>query len=578
MNKVRKRRLKWQMMGFVGCVAVLVVLILIIVFRSMKEIIVEQYKNAGEQSVMAVAENMDYVLQNVENQTNAILLNHELLDSLKEGTQQDFTSQLNSYFLSSFYIDGIYTLSDRGYWYVGADIYGGRSRFRRDELEKTRGEIIWLPTRSLRIQILSAQIPKKYFSMGRKMLDVNSQEMLGYMIVELSEEVLREIYEPVVEEGSQIFIVDENKHIISTSTKEIPTHYLEHKWYMEKINAMSDAGSMEYQEAGKNYVALYAPLNRGNWKIIKVIPESMFYGEVDRLQHTVIEIGAGILLAVLLVGYLYFKRMTDPVTKIIRQMKKVENGDLSVRVDTDIHNEFGDLGESFNHMVIRIHQLMEEVVEAERNKKELELEVLHAQINPHFLYNTLSTIRFMAKIKGEDSISRAIAALTKLLRISISFGKDMIQLQEEISYVESYLLIQKLRFNQRFTFQADILAEHEAVMVPKLILQPIVENALIYGMQQMEESAELLAVHVYTKTVEDEIEIVVEDNGPGMTQETIAGIFREEKNINKFSKVGLNNVNQRIKLYFGEKYGVEIDSAPGAGTKIRIRISGSVQE
>jgi two-component system sensor histidine kinase YesM len=256
-----------------------------------------------------------------------------------------------------------------------------------------------------------------------------------------------------------------------------------------------------------------------------------------------------------------------------KEMKSVEKGDFSVRVDTKINNEIGELGESFNHMNKKVEQLLDEVVSAERNKNEMELEVLHAQINPHFLYNTLNTIRMMAKIKGEESISSAIVALVKLLRISINLGKNMITLDEEISYIENYLLIQKLRFNQRFTIDYTIRDEDRAQLIPKLILQPIVENSLIYSEEESE-----INIHVYTKKVdlpnegEKEILIIIEDNGPGISPEVIERIQNGEKNINKFSKVGLNNVNQRIKMYFGEEYGLLIEDIDGEGTRIIIRI------
>jgi two-component system sensor histidine kinase YesM len=241
-------------------------------------------------------------------------------------------------------------------------------------------------------------------------------------------------------------------------------------------------------------------------------------------------------------------------------------------VESNVYNELDNLSESFNNMVYQIRQLMEDIVTVEHNKNELELEVLHAQINPHFLYNTLNTIRWMAKIKGEDSISDALVALVKLLRVSISFGKNMIMLQDEIEYIENYILIQKLRFNQLFEIHYDIKEEHKKLYIPKLILQPIVENSLIYGIDEAEKREETIIINIFTREKDDHIEIVVKDNGCGIDEEVLANIFKQEQDINRFSKVGLNNVNQRLKLYLGEAFGLQIISTVGIGTTVIISV------
>lgn len=581
-RKTKKWKIKWQMMLFVITVEIFIMMLFVLVFQGMKKILMGQYSDSALQSVIAVAENMDYILQNVENQTNSILLNHEMTSFLKEGDQEEYCRQLTSYFLSGPYIEGIYVHSGSNYWYVGADIYGNIARLKNKTLEATTGEIIWMPTRTVQIQILSGLVPRECFSLGRKIVDVYSLEELGYMVVEVNEAILREVYQSLEKDGSRIFIINSKGERISSNTQGEEDIFLQElqdeEWYQRLEEADSD-GSVEFSYENEKFVALYAALNRGEWKIIRTVSQETLYAQVNRLQQVVMMGGGLFLILILLVGYIYISKMTRPITRIIRQMKKVEDGDMSVRVDTRIQNEIGDLGESFNHMVKQIDELMDSNLAAERNRQELELEVLHAQINPHFLYNTLSTIRFMAKIKGEDSISSAIVALTRLLRISISFGKDKIQLQEEISYVEDYLLIQRLRFNQRFQFSCTIGEEHRSILVPKLILQPIVENAMIYGMEvQGEDTDKILSIEIYTRETSDCIEVVTQDNGPGISDERAREIFRKDKNINRFSKVGLNNVDQRIRLYCGEQYGVRIESKPGAGTRIILRLPKTLQE
>lgn len=580
-GKIRKKSFRIHIMKAMLVFVIGLLLLFLFLFQGIKEIVAEQYSEAAKQSVEATADNIDYTLSDVENLSNSILTNHDLISFLKNGENDQFISTLNSYFISNVHIEGIYTLSSIGYQYVGANNKEGERNFPLEHIMKTSGEIVWLPTKEENIQILSGFISKNYFSMGRKMIDVNSLEELGYMNITLDESVIEESYVNLEEVGCEIFVCDRQGNTISSNNKESnPQSIIEHE-YMRVILEDTTSDYVEYSENGQDYVAIYSSLNHGNWIIVKIIPKNLLYEEINRIQMFTL-VGSCVFLGIMfLIVYFYSKGISKPITELIKQMKKVEAGNLDVRVEIKVNNELDDLSESFNQMILRIKNLMNEVVDVERNKNELELEVLHAQINPHFLYNTLNTIRWMAKIKNENSISEAIVALVKLLRVSISLGKSKITLKEEIEYIENYLLIQKLRFNQMFEINYDICEEHNNIYIPKLILQPIVENSLIYGIDEAEETKGILNIHIYTKDGGDYIEIIVEDNGPGIEADILTNILKNEKSINKFNKVGLNNINQRLKMYFGNEYGLNILSISGVGTKVIIRVpsnSISIQE
>ena len=186
----------------------------------------------------------------------------------------------------------------------------------------------------------------------------------------------------------------------------------------------------------------------------------------------------------LLLFMLFFSfRYTEPMMKMMGVIKKVEQGDLTARTDVRSNDELGQLGHSLNNMIAETQMLINQLVREEQEKKEVELEALHAQINPHFLYNTLNTIKWMAKIQGNTGVSKAITALVKLLRISTNLGREMITLKEEIDYVMNYIVIQKLRFSKSINIIYNIDESCMGITVPKLILQPIVENSIIYGME-----------------------------------------------------------------------------------------------
>ncbi|MDF2844626.1 MAG: hypothetical protein K0R00_3052 [Herbinix sp.] len=548
-------------------------IIFIVMFQNFRNTLRRQYGESEMQSVELIGNNADFLLNEVENLSNSMISNQELLSSLKIGENDYLIDKLYSFYISSKNIDGIYVITPSGYHQVGAELKDGIKSFPRYELDQTTGEIVWFPTTEKNVKILSGTMTKRYFSMGRKIIDITSLKELGYINIEVDENVLTGAFPDLQEDGSRIFICDTAGNIIASTEDDFTTIDNSTSSYFETmIEDENGPNYVSYLDQGKKYVAIYTSFNYGKWYVVKTVSEAVLYSDLKRMQFYTIMIVLVTLVIMINATIMYTKKITKPIEIMMHQMKKVEAGNLNVRVTTNVYNELDDLSESFNQMVNQIKRLMEDIVAVEHNKNELELEVLHAQINPHFLYNTLNTIRWMAKIKGEDSISDALVALVKLLRVSISFGNNMIMLQEEVQYIENYILIQRLRFNQLFEIHYNIKEEHKGLNIPKLILQPIVENSLIYGIDEAEKREEPIIIQIYTREKPDCIEIVVEDNGSGIEKDVLDNIFKQDQNINRFSKVGLNNVNQRLKLYLGTEYGLRIVSKVGVGTTVIISV------
>jgi two-component system, sensor histidine kinase YesM len=547
-------------------------IIFIVMFQNFRHTLRRQYGESEMQSVELIGNNTDYILNEVENLSNSIISSKELLDSLKNGENHYLINKLYSFYISSKNIDGIYMITPSGYHKVGAELKDGVKSFPRYELDKTTGEIVWFPTTEKTVKILSGTMKKRFFSMGRKIIDIYSLKELGYINIEVDENVLTGAFPDLQEDNSRIFICDTTGNIIACSDDDFITIDNNNSGYFQTMIHDDGPSYLSYLDHGNKYVAIYTSFNYGKWYVVKTVPEAVLYSDLNRMQFYTVMIVLITLIIMINATIMYTKKITKPIETIMHQMKKVEAGNLNVRVKSNVYNELDDLSDSFNQMVNQIKRLMEDIVAVEHNKNELELEVLHAQINPHFLYNTLNTIRWMAKIKGEDSISDALVALVKLLRVSISFGNNMIKLQEEIEYIENYILIQRLRFNQLFEIHYNIKDEHKGLNIPKLILQPIVENSLIYGIDEAEKREEPIIIHIYTRENGDNIEIIMEDNGSGIEKEVLDNIFKQDQNINRFSKVGLNNVNQRLKLYLGAEYGLRIVSKVGVGTTVIISV------
>jgi two-component system sensor histidine kinase YesM len=548
------------------------VIIFMVIFNSFRRMLIRQYGESEKKSVEVIGNNIDYILSDVENLSNTIISNQELIDCIKNVETEQLAEELYSFYISSNSIAGIYVITPGGYLQVGAELRDGVRDFPRYELDHTTGEIIWFPTVEKKVKILSGSMVKRFFSMGRKIIDIYSLKELGFINIEVDEGILTEALSDLSEVDSRVFICDYSGNIIASLDGNDTRINSSNTSYYPTMIADDNANYVSYVEDGEKYVAIYASFNYGKWYVVKTIPEADLYADINRMQFYSI---TGLIISLIIMinlSVIYTRKITKPIEIMMLQMREVEAGNLNVRVESNVHNELDDLSESFNHMVNQIKNLMEDIVKVEQNKNELELEVLHAQINPHFIYNTLNTIRWMAKIKGEDSISDALLALVKLLRVSISFGNTMIKLQDEIQYIENYILIQRLRFNQMFEIHYDIKEEHKNINIPKLILQPIVENSLIYGIDEAEKREEPIIIEIFTREMGEDVEIVVRDNGNGIEKEILDNIFKKESNINRFSKVGLNNVNQRLKLYLGDNFGLQIVSVVNEGTTVIIRV------
>ena len=337
------------------------------------------------------------------------------------------------------------------------------------------------------------------------------------------------------------------------------------------MSVLEDKGGHNYiqYKTDIDKVAIYSTIKGSNWKIIKTISTDYLYKEINQIQKYFIIGGVIYGIAIILFMLVFSFRYTEPMMRMRSVIKKVEQGDLSARMDVQSNDELGQLGHSLNSMISETQLLIDKLIREEHEKKEVQLEALHAQINPHFLYNTLNTIKWMAKIQGNNAVSKAITALVKLLRISINLSKEKITLQEEIDYVMNYIVIQKLRFSTSINIKYNIDQRCMDFTVPKLILQPIVENSIIYG---MEDEQHELDIEINGFIKDQCLIIEVCDNGPGIKEEILKNILKTVFDKNRFSKVGLNNVNQRIKLYCGNDYGLEIQGNLAVGTKVTVTL------
>ncbi len=266
------------------------------------------------------------------------------------------------------------------------------------------------------------------------------------------------------------------------------------------------------------------------------------------------------------------REITRPIDALCRSTARVAKGDFDVRVSVDSGDELDLLAESFNSMVDEISSLVDDIKMEQKNLRATELRLLQAQINPHFLYNTLDTIIWLAEDNQKDQVTAMVSSLSDFFRTTLSKGKDFITIAEEESHIKSYLEIQQFRYRDILSYEIDIPEEIHSYLILKLTLQPIVENALYHGLKNKRGLGKISVTGIKKK---NQIDLIVSDNGIGMDEEKLARlnrIIRGEEPDDSQHGFGMANVQQRIELNFGMKYGMYIESTYGIGTKVIVTI------
>ena len=329
------------------------------------------------------------------------------------------------------------------------------------------------------------------------------------------------------------------------------------------------------ESTGEKRFITVRTLAQTGWKIVGVA----YYDEIVTTKRDLNQFLAGflavVILCVIIVSVLMSALIASPIRKLERTVKLVGEGDLNTPIDVSGAYEVEQLSKRFNLMLQRIRQLMDQIIYEQETKRKGELEVLQSQINPHFLYNTLNSVIRLAERGKTDEVVTMIQSLSKFFRISLSKGKNIITVQEELDHIRHYLVIQSFRFKNKFRY--DISADEEVMeyQTIKLILQPIVENALYHGIEMMPDEGLIL---IRAELRNGNIVITVGDNGLGMSKETLNGILAGGNKSGGGSGVGVRNVNERIGLYFGREYGLSFESEMEEGTTVTITFPALVDQ
>lgn len=408
---------------------------------------------------------------------------------------------------------------------------------------------------------------KWVISISKAILDADTGEVTGVMVIDLNYKSIENIcINAQLGKDGYIYLIDNDKNIIYHPQQQLIYSGVKSE-LVEKMLKMDAQTYFSDSRTHKIYTKNYSPLTE--WSAVGVVNMNELMKDKQRMIQFYMLLAGIAIISAGLFAVTISRAITKPIKMLESTMHRVEQGDFTVQSEVVLNNEIGHLSKTFNVMISKIKLLMEAAVSNEKEKRKNEIRALQAQINPHFLYNTLDTIIWMSAGGKNEEVVEVTSALAKLFRTSISEGENLIPLAVEIENIKSYLVIQKMRYKDKLNYQVDIPAELLALKTPKLILQPIVENAVYHGIKLSPDGGDI----TITAGASDGIlRITVEDSGVGMSEERVSQIFSGTAQNHAGNGIGVLNVHNRIQLCFGQEYGLFYQSAQGQGTRVDIRL------
>jgi two-component system sensor histidine kinase YesM len=475
-------------------------------------------------------------------------------------------------------IQGMYIFANDGYlFYIARGALPRRGYPIADEpwfdrmRQQTAPAVLLWPTGA---ETTVVQDSRQVFSHIRLLKDNLTGKKLGYLKIDLDIAVMHDLLglSETTARSAQVLLLADDGHVIYDNAGMLTGQRLDD---LRLVNVERAQGRLQWREHPYLYAAQRSEHTR--WTTWVLIPVGSIAVEAQQTGVVVLLLCLG---AVLLIGgilYVVTKRVTRPLRLMAQTMVRVEQGDLGLRVPiTPARDEVGRLSRVFNTMLDSLERLVTQVYEARLREKDAQLLALQTQINPHFLFNTLNSMRALSRKQHADGVAVMAESLAELFRYSMSNWSELVPLREELAHVANYVTIQHARFGERFQFDCAVPAELLGTLVVKLSLQPLVENAITHGLDRRREG---LRIVVQACPQGATLQIAVTDNGYGIDAPTLARL--EESLARPVAAaelptadvgIGLVNIDRRIKLLFGEQYGVVIQVAHNAGTTVALRL------
>jgi two-component system sensor histidine kinase YesM len=534
-------------------------------------------KQAGLDMLRQMDANLRFMIQDVENMS-IFLIGLSDVQQLISGYEDDFNVRSRVLAVATNLISFKNYISD-------VTIYPARSAQPLSTMSIYETDLPkLLDIRSVQTKLWTGLYPivtysgrSNVISFIRPLRTIGSYQTAGWLSISLDEKVISRYWSvPTLNQvQGNVALINERGDVLSSTDKSWLARPIETllPGVTAKMISASD-GTITYGEGKQKKTILYEREPLAGWTLVYMIPYPQYS---TQNRYILLLTGGAIALSVLATtGMILFliRRVTKPLSALTRLLSRLDPDEPLPMYPVDSPDEIGRLAESYNRLGTYIERLKEQLIRNETRKKEADMRALQAQINPHFLYNTLSSIHWIALMTGERRITDMVGALSDFLRFSLNKGKDYCTVQQELAHIKSYAQVQSIRYPDKF--HLDILAEpavHDEYML-KLLLQPLVENAMIHGIQKKDGKG-TITVHVERKGLR--LHFLVHDDGVGMSKERLRQVrnqlqLTEEQFVLEGSSYGLRNVHERLVLHYGHDSGLHIDSRLHAGTRISFSI------
>ena len=450
------------------------------------------------------------------------------------------------------------------------------------QVDATNGANLWFPM--ARRSYLTTNAGEPVLTLGKRIVNINTGQKLGILLLNLKESALSSVYRRIgsIQAGSYFIVNDQGVMVSAQDPQEVLQEVRDpalRQWILDTDNT----SAIQQFQNGKTLVVSSEVPGLG-WKLISMAPFDSLTADNRKVTALILGIGLFCLLFALLGAGVLSQLIAKPIIGLAEHMKRVKAGNLDVELAVSSGDEIGFLASGFNSMIRRINELLSNVRYEQKKKREYELALIQAQIKPHFLYNTLDVIYTLSEMGRPRDVQRTTKALADFYRVALSRGKETITLEEEIRNVKDYLAIQRIRYSDVFQYEFDIQNEILGCTILKLSIQPLVENAIYHGLKT-KGSFGLLQVTGAREA--GKLVIQVMDDGVGMTRERLQAVMRgwmpeqgfagtdgelQRSGEAELVGYGLRNVDNRIRLYFGDEYGLHIVSEPGQGTVVTLTL------
>lgn len=541
----------------------------------------EKAKQSGMSILRQTGTNLEFIVQDIENMSLFLIGQKDVQQYLSSSSenavkQTQMIEFLSNLVFSKAYISDItiYPLS-QSHPVSNTTIFStGLTDLTGQDAHNIQSHVKWWTSR---YETNTAGGVKQVISLVRPIRSLNSFKEIGTLVISLNEEAVSKILEQAgISHDGYVVLSNQDGLLLSGSDGSDSVTTMGE--LLPGLKIKGESGTLNYGKGENKQTILYDTVAAVGWRLTGVMPFAEYKAQNSyMLQLMAIVIIFSVLLVIALVLY-FVQRVTNPLIMLTQFLKHTNPEEPMQTYPVETMDEVGQLVRSYNKLSERIEGLTEQVKLEESNKKEADMHALQAQINPHFLYNTLSSIHWMALMNQDEKTADMVGSLSDFMRFSLNKGEEFCSVEQEVAHAGHYANIQSIRFPNKFQFMVDIDPEITEQTMLKLLLQPLIENALIHGIQKQPEAGE---IRVTAHKQGSFMAFAVEDTGAGIDSGRLASIYKElqgpddrrkERERLERGSYGLRNVHKRLQLHYGTEAGLRIDSTERIGTRVSFQI------